>query len=134
MSDGTRLFPYLKIGAYHRPIIPLFLRYKEITIEYHALVDSGADFNLFHADLAGIFGIPLEHADQERISGVGGDAIAYQHIFDISIDQHTFFPAPVLLSPDITLNSYGIVGQVGFFNKFIVEFTYQTKQIALTAL
>lgn len=39
MSDGSHLFPYLKIGAYHRPIIPLFLRYKEITIEYHALVE-----------------------------------------------------------------------------------------------
>jgi len=134
MSNGTHTFPYIQFGKYHLPIIPLFLRYRDITIEYHALVDSGADFTLFHADVADIFGINLERAKKESVSGIGGDAIAYQCIFDISLDQRTFFPAPVLLSPDITLDRYGIVGQVGFFNKFVVEFTYEAKQIALTSL
>ncbi len=101
--------------------------------QYHALIDSGADFNLFPADLAVIFGIQLGRSNTERISGIGGDATAYPYIFDIGVDQHTLFRAPVLLSPDISLN-YGIVGQAGFFDQFIVEFTYQTKQIALTAL
>ncbi len=133
MTKATRVFPYIQFGKYHRPIIPLFLRVREITVEYHVLVDSGADFNLFHTDVAGIFGIDLEHADTERIAGVGGEVIAYPYLFEMSIDQHTYFRAPVLLSHDLPM-SYGIVGQVGFFEKFSVEFTYETKNIALTAL
>ena len=133
MTNGVHIFPYIQFGTYHRPIIPLFLRVREITVEYHVLVDSGADFNLFHTDVARIFGIDLEHADTERISGIGGDVTAYPYLFEMSIDRHTYFRAPVLLSPDLSM-SYGIVGQVGFFDKFSVEFTYETKNIALTAL
>ena len=133
MTKGTHIFPYIQIGNYHRPIIPLFLRVQDITVEYHVLVDSGADFNLFHTGLAGIFGIDLEYADTERISGIGGDVIAYPFLIDIGVEQHTFFRTPALLTPDLPM-SYGIVGQVGFFDKFSVEFTYETKNIALTAL
>ncbi len=133
MTKGTHLFPYIQIGNYHRPIIPLFLRVQDITVEYHVLVDSGADFNLFHTDIAEIFGIDLEHADTERISGIGGEVTAYPFLFEMSLDQHTFSRSPALLSSDLPM-SYGIVGQVGFFDKFSVEFTYKTKQIALTAL
>ena len=133
MTNGTHIFPYVKIGEYHRPIIPLFLRFHDITIEYHSLVDSGADFNLFHTGLADIFDLDLKHADTERISGIGGDVIAYPFLFDMSIDQETFFRVPVLLSPNLPM-SYGIVGQVGFFDKFIVEFTYDFKQVSLAAL
>ena len=72
MSGGVHTFPYFQLGKFYRPIIPLFLRYRDITITYHALVDSGADFNLFHADVADIFDIDMEHAKRERVSGIGG--------------------------------------------------------------
>src|SRR2546423_10537564 len=125
MTNGTHIFPYIQFGNYHRPIIPLFLRVREITVEYHVLVDSGADFNLFHTDIAEIFGIDLEHADTERISGIGGEATGYPLLFLMSPDKNTLSPPPALLSSSLSM-SHGIVGQVGIFDKVSGAFTYET--------
>ena len=45
-------FDYIKAGLWYRPIIPVTLRFNKIEFSYLALIDSGADFNIFHADIA----------------------------------------------------------------------------------
>lgn len=55
-------FPYRKLplterSAYFgfallRPIIPVTVKHGERAVDYLALIDSGADFNIFHAEIA----------------------------------------------------------------------------------
>ena len=45
-------FDYIKAGLWYRPIIPVTLKLNNVEFNYLALIDSGADFNIFHADIA----------------------------------------------------------------------------------
>lgn len=44
-------FNYSKAGIWYRPIIPVTLKFNKIEFRYLALLDSGADFNIFHGDI-----------------------------------------------------------------------------------
>ena len=52
-------FSYAKSGILYRPIIPITLKFNKVEFQYLALIDSGADFNIFHADIAKILKIDL---------------------------------------------------------------------------
>ena len=54
-----KTFEYKKIGNFWRPILPVTLKHNKKELKYIALLDSGADFNIFHADIAAYLGIPL---------------------------------------------------------------------------
>ena len=55
-------FPYLKTSRFKnisgdwrkKPLMPITVRHKGTTVSYLALVDSGADFNVFHGDIASL--------------------------------------------------------------------------------
>ena len=51
----VKKFEYIRAGLWYRPIIPVTLRYGKQEVSYLALIDSGADFNIFHSDIASIF-------------------------------------------------------------------------------
>lgn len=53
-------FKYIKIGSYYRPIIPIALRDGDRIIDFNALIDSGADFNLFPGRIADILGLDTQ--------------------------------------------------------------------------
>ena len=63
-------FNYIKAGIWHRPIIPVTIAYKNKEIRYLALIDSGADFNVFHKDIADILRIDLSKLKQVPFSGI----------------------------------------------------------------
>ena len=61
-------FPYKKIPILdifdisnkrfvYRPIIPVYIRNKNKEVGYEVLIDSGADYCIFHSDIAAIIGI-----------------------------------------------------------------------------
>src|SRR5258708_2158156 len=75
-------FKYIKIGSYYRPLIPIALRDDDKIIDFHALIDSGADFNLFPGHIADILEIDLRHGKSEKIGGVAGSAKAYPYALD----------------------------------------------------
>ena len=53
-------FRYKKYGSgILRPVIPIEIIYKDIAVPYEVLVDSGADYNIFDAQLAEILGIEI---------------------------------------------------------------------------
>ena len=123
-------FKYVKIGSYYRPIIPITLRDGSKTIDFHALIDSGADFNLFPGRIADILGLDLRRVKSEQIAGVAGSAKAYPYALDIGI-QDTFYRAPLVFSHEITLDNFGLLGQRGFFDRFAIEFDYTKGHILL---
>ena len=48
MSTLKHRFKYIKAGKSLKPVVSITLRYNGKEFDYMALVDSGADFNIFH--------------------------------------------------------------------------------------
>lgn len=126
-------FDYVKMGLLSRPIVPVTLRVNKIEFNYLALIDSGADFNIFHADIAKILKIDISKLKKSvNFSGINGKGIGYFTAVDIGIGDN-FINTPVVFSNDISDNGYGILGQQGFFNNYKIEFDYRGKKINLAS-
>lgn len=125
-------FKYVKIGSYLRPIISVTLRNEKISFDYLAIIDSGADFNIFHGELASILNIDLKQLKTIQFGGINKNAqgLGYYSVIEIGI-QGRFFNTPVIFSHDISDGGYGILGQQGFFNLFKVKFDFAAKSIQL---
>lgn len=79
-------FDYIKIGQHKRPIIPVRLIHKDSAINIPALIDSGADFNVFPLTIANDLGLNLNLEKPMIFKGVGEKS----HILtkqDMSTDQ-----------------------------------------------
>lgn len=132
------VFPVLnssgkKIGEVARPIIYLLLNYKhgKLLGPMGAIIDSGADYNLFPAVVAEILGINLKKGIEKVNEGIGGKRVkTYRHSgikmfvegysFDTSIDFGKEISVPLL-------------GQQGFFDKFrTITFNRQREELILT--
>ena len=107
-----------------RPIIPIRLiyRHRELTQgRYSALIDSGADWCLFHAEVAALLGIECAQGDPHPFVGVEG------------IQRTAFFHSVQLIVGSSLVSiragfverfpfAYGLLGQAGFFDSFLVTF------------
>ncbi len=126
-------FSYVKYDGVLRPIIPIKLKNKNQEIGYHVLVDSGADICLFDAQMAEAIGIDIKNGKAREVFGVGGKAsLYYLHKVVIEVGgwgyeiEAGFMPN--VSGPRIR---YGLVGQKGFFENFIVKFDLQKEEIEL---
>lgn len=108
-----------------RSIIPVSLRYKDKSIRYEALIDSGADFCIFPIELANNLGIKLNKHKVVYFSGVGDEPTKgfikniILGVGKIDISIRAVFAESA---------STRILGQRGFFDHFDVKLSYQ-KQI-----
>lgn len=77
-------FPYLKFPSspnpafpsrkhVSRPVIPIEIKHDERTIKYLALIDSGADFCIFHAEIGELIGINIKMGKKLAFYGIIGD-------------------------------------------------------------
>lgn len=113
-----------------RPIIPVKLSYKERTFAHEALVDSGADVCLFDADIGEPLGIDIESGEKAEVVGITGESEpCYWHNITLNIGGHDV-KTRVGFKRNLA-SSYGIVGQQGFFNFFVVKFDHQKEEIEL---
>lgn len=114
-----------------RPIIPLTILYKSRFVQYQALLDSGADYNVFHADIADYLGIDLTKGKTIRITGIGGDSIkGYQHKVEIKIGIN-LIKTTIVFSRQIPNNATAVLGNQGFFDHFTVTFNYKNEVILI---
>lgn len=126
-------FSYAKAGIWYRPIIPVTLQLNKIEFKYLALLDSGADFNIFHADIAKILKIDLSKMKNSiKFSGIkqGAEGKGNFVSLDLGINGQ-FKNTPVVFSSDISENGYGILGQQGFFNHYKINFDYKSREIKI---
>ncbi len=126
-------FSYVKAGIWYRPVIPVTLRFNKVEFNYLALLDSGADFNIFHGAIAKLLKADLsKQKNAMSFSGIkqGAEGKGYFMSIDIGIDGN-FFTTTAVFSDDISDNGYGILGQQGFFNNYAILFHYNTKQITI---
>lgn len=115
-----------------KPIIPIELNYGSKTVSYAALIDSGADFCLFDAGVAELLGLDVQKGKIEKFGGIqaANPATAFVHELTMSIGgwKHK---VPVGFSYDIAPHGYGILGQRGFFDIFVVKFDLAKEEIEL---
>ena len=127
-------FKYKKYGQNTlRPVIDLKVKFANKEIRYHALVDSGADFCLFHAEVAEVLGINVNKGKKGIVTGVGGKSSQYFiHKVTVEIGGWDYI-INVGFLPTIGGRSapYGIVGQDGFFKHFKVIFDRSNEEIEL---
>ena len=115
-----------------RPVIPIEIRFQGVTVKYEVLVDSGADANIFEADIADILGIDLTSGKKSDVSGITGKSRPYYiHKVDLVIGGHAFKDVEVGFLKEMGAYGYGVVGQNGFFDLFIVKFDLKKKEIEL---
>lgn len=126
-------FSYAKTGIWYRPIIPVILKFNRVEFKYLALLDSGADFNIFHGDIAKILKIDLgKMKNSMKFSGIkqGAEGMGHFASIDVGINGQ-FKNVPVVFSNDISENGYGILGQQGFFNNYKIVFSYKNREIKI---
>ncbi len=114
-----------------RPVIPIEIVHKNIAVPYEVLVDSGADFCIFDAQIGDILGIKIEEGKKMDVAGITG-AVEPYYIHPITIKVGGW-PFDILVGflPGIGKFGYGVVGQRGFFDIFTVKFDLLKEEIEL---
>jgi len=114
-----------------RPVIPIEISHNGNVIAYEALVDSGADMCIFDAQLGEALGLNVYDGEENKVYGITGTLENYYiHPVTINIGGYKFNIKAGFL-PNIARMAYGIVGQKGFFDLFIVKFDYKKEEIEL---
>ena len=115
-----------------KPIIPIQITVDDLSVRYDALIDSGADFCIFDASLGESLGLDIRSGTEIAFGGIQqrGGATAYLHHLQIAVGGHGYTTI-VGFSFDIATHGYGILGQKGFFDMFLVKFDLIKEEIEL---
>ncbi|MBI3443627.1 aspartyl protease family protein [Candidatus Woesebacteria bacterium] len=126
-------FRYKKYGPnVLRPVIPVEIIHQDMSVPYEVLVDSGSDTNIFDAQLVDVLGLNLYDGKQAQVAGVTGvEEVVYVHKLSIKVGGHLFEKVEVGFLKQIGKFGYGIVGQRGFFDLFVVKFDLKKEEIEL---
>lgn len=127
-AQPSEAFPEIK--EVWRPVIPIKIINKSKEYGYLALVDSGADFCIFHGDIGDLLGIPVKKGKTSPLYGVTtGKGKVYYHNLDLEIGGWKI-NSYVGFSYDLKY-PLGILGQKGFFEFFQVMFDFKKKVVDL---
>lgn len=90
------------------------------------LVDSGAQDTLVNADIAILLGIDLSKCPEKEVKGLGGKTMGRVHPLKIQIVKNN----ETIEVPEVyfvkELGTTGILGQLDFFNKYVVQFNFRS--------
>lgn len=114
-----------------RPVIQVDFETSNGNFGYFALIDSGADYCIFHASVGEQLGLDIKSGKPLTFFGTSGEPQkAYFHKITFKIGGHPH-TCEVGFSYDMEKLAYGILGQDGFFNKWTVKFEYQKENVDL---
>jgi hypothetical protein len=104
-----------------RPVIPIRIRYKTAHLAYETLVDSGADYSIFHAEIGETVGIKVRTGARISFSGVSGHTqTGFRHPVELELAGRAF-SSDIVFAYGLGM-PYGILGQAELFKRFIVVF------------
>ncbi len=115
-----------------KPVVPVRITCGDMSLQYNALIDSGADFSIFHSEIGEALGLNISGGLKVGFGGVQKDVLAgaYLHMVTLTVGEYKF-KTMAAFSNDISKKSYGILGQRGFFDLFSVKFDYKKEEIEL---
>lgn len=121
-----------KNGVILRPVIQIRFKINGNYRAYPVLIDSGADYCIFHADLAKDLGIELKTGIKLDFTGTLREKqLAYLHKVTFYLGNKKI-ESVVAFSNEIEALPFGLLGQQGFFDKFKVSFDLKKKEIEIT--
>jgi len=128
-AEPTEPFPHR--NSVIRPVVPIALINGSNRVRMYALIDSGADYCIFHDEIGEQIGLHIESGKALPFSGIGSAGqTAYFHNIKLEVGGHEF-DCYAGFSSDIQNLPYGLLGQVGFFDIFRVAFDYKKEKIKL---
>lgn len=114
-----------------RPVIPVEITHKNRSVPYEVLVDSGADFCIFDAQIGEILGIDVSSGEKKEVWGITG-AGEYYYVHSVTVKVGGWsYKVRVGFLPGIARLGYGVVGQKGFFDIFVVKFDLLKEEVEL---
>jgi hypothetical protein len=115
-----------------KPIIPVGVAYGVQKVRYEALVDSGADFCIFNAEVGEYLGLDVRRGLRQAFSGIQHCEPSEVFFHEVTLNIGGWdYKAKIGFSYDIAPSGYGILGQKGFFDKFSVRFDFSKEEIEL---
>jgi len=138
----TRLkFDYIQLGKHKRPIILVQLGFAGKAVNTPALIDSGADFNLFNIGIAETLGIKLNKQKPIVFGGVGNKNIhleGYMAVVNLKVfnkGENINFETPIIFTEQLPENGHALLGETGFFDHLEeVDFYYTRGKIAIQGI
>lgn len=135
-------FPYFKFplsekseflgNSILKPVIPLKISYNKKSINYLALIDSGADFCIFDAEIGENLGIDIKSGEKIEFGGIQGKTGTEAFLHEVIINIGGWdYSTKVSFSYGIAPYGFGVLGQKGFFDIFIAKFDLQKEEIEL---
>jgi hypothetical protein len=114
-----------------RPVLSLALQNGARRLSCYSVVDSGADYCLFPLSFMQPLGLNPLISPVDTTSGVGSSSIP-THFSNVTLDlgllQFTVYAG---FSPGMEHLGIGLLGQVGFFERFRITFDYANKLFVL---
>ena len=116
-----RPVPPARRSFVRRPVIPVHILHAGRGVACEALLDSGADFSIFHAEIADAMGLDLRKAEPVRFSGVSGSGCrGRRRNVTLELAGHRIRCA-VVFADGLNL-PYAILGQAEVFRRFVITF------------
>lgn len=111
------------------PVVPIEIKAKNGEwIEFHAYIDSGAGFSVFHADHAEVLGLKLEQGRKIFFTvGDGAQIPAYVHKVPVEFAGEEFM-AEIAFSTSLGVGT-NLLGLKSFFDKFSFCFQHFFKKV-----
>lgn len=128
------IFSYKKVSAStYGPIIPVALRARARWVPFNAFVDSGADYSVFHSDVAALLGLNLFAGKKKIVTvGDGDEMVTWLHDIQVRFAGYVFVAA-IAFSPGLGAG-FNLIGRKTFFEKFQVCFNDRDRFLRATRL
>ncbi len=120
------VFDYMAWRGQYIPMIPIELITKLDRIRTHVMVDSGATYSIFHADIAEGLGLTLDKGEIIHPLIVDGKAIpVYLHTVTVRLGEEEF-KARIGFSDKVGVE-FNLLGRRDIFDRFTVSFSDKRK-------
>lgn len=114
-----------------RPVIKIDFDTLNGKFGYFVLIDSGADYCIFHATIGEQLGLNIKSGKVLTFYGTSGEPQkAYFHKVAFKVGGIAS-QYDVGFSYDMERLPYGLLGQYGFFDKWTVKFEYRKENVEL---
>lgn len=124
-----KVFSYFEKDGQYFPIVEVKLKGPKNEIIVKALIDSGASFSVFRAEVAQELGLQIEKVKPVYLTGIGGRILGYLHTIPITLGSITF-SCKIIFSSEFNV-SFNLLGRDNFFAPFIISFYEQKRKVAV---
>ena len=122
----SEAFP--KLDSSHYPIVDVTLRYNGVEVSCPTVIDSGTHFSLFPFSLGEELGLEVAKGKKAIVPP---EELVFFWPLEVVLENRIVFPLYAGFSVYQDGRKVGLLGQLGFFDKFDVTFEQSKERILL---